>query len=70
MWSISAIAGRPLTTFETFTKTSSRIMTGARLPITWRNHDGTRPKAMMNVTKYSASGTTQSSGIEAMSVVM
>ena len=42
---------KPGFTPESMTKTSKRIITGARLPITSRNQSGTRPNAMMKVTR-------------------
>src|SRR6516162_3127070 len=57
-------------TSDTIRNTRSRIITGAMLPITSRNQFGTRPKAMMKVTRDSASGNTHNSGTDAMSVVM
>src|SRR5690348_1456365 len=59
--------GRPVS----LQKTSNRIITGARFPITSRNHDGSSVlNAMMNVTRYRASGRTHNRGSETMSVVM
>src|SRR5918994_1706878 len=57
-------------TFEVSTNTRSSVNTGLRLAITGRNQLGVRPKAMMNVSRYSASGITHNSGTDAMSVVM
>ena len=55
---------------ETRTKTSNSVMTGLMFANTVRNQFGVLANAMMKVSKYSASGTTHNSGIEAMSVVM
>src|SRR5438046_6186810 len=53
------------------TNTSNSIITGARFPTTSRNHGGRIVlNAMMNVSRYRASGPTHKSGIDAMSVVM
>src|SRR5947209_13485720 len=53
---------------EVSRNTSSRTSTGVTRVMTRWNARGTREKAMMNVTRYSASGMIHSKGSEAMSV--
>src|SRR5688500_8894560 len=71
MWTDSVSATLLPVAPDTITNTSSRSMTGARLPSTTRNHGGTSVlNEMMNVTRYRASGMTHRSGMLAMSVDM